>query len=124
MYGGMAKTVFGFVLENKLKLYVSEDLKFEVLRKLREYGADQETTEYAELFLNHRSVSISSLIKVTVCRDPSDNFLLELAQSAKANYLITRDKDLLELPNSEWKTTKIVKPEEFLRLVRNSKLFN
>ena len=34
---------------------------------------------------------------VTICRDPNDNFLLALAKEGKADYLITGDKDLLEL---------------------------
>jgi len=34
---------------------------------------------------------------VTICRDPNDNFLLALAKDGKADYLITGDKDLLEL---------------------------
>ena len=34
---------------------------------------------------------------VTICRDPKDNFLLALAKDGKADYLITGDKDLLDL---------------------------
>ena len=34
---------------------------------------------------------------VTVCRDTKDNFLLALAKDGKADYLLTGDKDLLEL---------------------------
>ncbi len=36
---------------------------------------------------------------VTICRDPKDNFLLALAKDGKANYLLTGDKDLLDLKN-------------------------
>jgi len=34
---------------------------------------------------------------ITVCRDSKDNFLLALAKDGKADYLLTGDKDLLEL---------------------------
>ena len=34
---------------------------------------------------------------VNICRDSKDNFLLSLAKDGKANYLITGDKDLLEI---------------------------
>ena len=41
------------------------------------------------------------LLKVTshivICRDPKDNFLLALAKDGKADFLLTGDKDLLEL---------------------------
>lgn len=34
---------------------------------------------------------------VTICRDAKDNFLLALAKDGRADYLLTGDKDLLEL---------------------------
>lgn len=34
---------------------------------------------------------------VKICRDPKDNFLLSLAIDGKASYLITGDKDLLDI---------------------------
>ena len=40
-------------------------------------------------------VEVESII--TICRDPKDNFLLALAKDGKADYLLTGDKDLLEL---------------------------
>ena len=36
---------------------------------------------------------------VSICRDPKDNFLLALAKDGKADYLLTGDKDLLDLKN-------------------------
>lgn len=39
---------------------------------------------------------------VAICRDPNDNFLLALAKDGKADYLLTGDKDLLEL-QKVWK---------------------
>ncbi len=53
---------------------------------------------------------------VTACRDPRDNMFLEAALDGDADYLITRDKDLLSLagePNAEWRF-RIVTPGEFL----------
>ena len=47
----------------------------------------------------------------TQCRDPKDNFLLELAVDGKADYLITGDNDLLVLKTFE--KTKIVTITEF-----------
>jgi len=57
-------------------------------------------------------------IKISVCRDKQDNFILELAETSKAEFIITRDKDLLDLLNKKWKKTKIVKPEDFLTKIR------
>ncbi|MCZ2460859.1 MAG: putative toxin-antitoxin system toxin component, PIN family [Chitinophagales bacterium] len=44
-----------------------------------------------------RTIRINVVSEISVCRDPKDNFLLALAKDTKADYLITGDKDLLEL---------------------------
>lgn len=46
-------------------------------------------------------------------RDPKDPYLLALAKQSRVDYLITGDKDLLDLKRFEG--TQIVKPGEFLR---------
>jgi hypothetical protein len=51
---------------------------------------------------------------VTICRDPKDNFLLSLAKDGKANFLITGDKDLLEI--RRFGKTKILTATEFSSL--------
>jgi putative PIN family toxin of toxin-antitoxin system len=49
--------------------------------------------QYAEL------IKVKS--KMNICRDPKDNFLLNLAVDGKVDYLITGDKDLLVLEKIE-----------------------
>jgi len=51
-----------------------------------------------------------------ICRDPKDNYLLELARISKSNYLVTGDIDLLEIGN--YKGTKIITAKEFDRIFR------
>ncbi len=51
-------------------------------------------------------------------RDPKDNFLLDLIEFSNADYLVTGDKDLLEL--NPFKTAKIITPSEFEELVVKS----
>lgn len=101
---------------------MSEDLKAEVLKKFKLYNASEQAVLDASLFLDAKGITIIPQVRVDVCRDPKDNYLLELAEEAKADYLITRDRDLLKLPKQEWKDTKIIKPEEFLPLLRSFKL--
>ena len=48
-----------------------------------------------------------------ICRDPKDDYLLAHALIGSADYLISRDKDLLTL--GEVEGTKIAEPAEFLR---------
>ena len=51
--------------------------------------------------------------KIEVCRDPKDNFLLSLSIDGNADYLLTGDKDLLEL--TKFGETTIVTISDFLQ---------
>jgi uncharacterized protein len=58
-----------------------------------------------------RSIEVHS--SVTACRDKKDDFLLSLAQDGEADFLITRDEDLLVL--KRWGQTTICTLEEFFQ---------
>lgn len=64
-----------------------------------------ETIEEYALFIDVKS-------EVNICRDKKDNFLLALAKDAKADFLITGDKDLLELYQIDY--TQILTINNFL----------
>jgi len=51
-----------------------------------------------------------------ICRDPSDDYLLALAAASRADYLVTRDQDLLVL--QRYLDTEIIYPARFLQLLR------
>lgn len=122
IYHGMAKVVFDLILDNKLTLYVSQALKKEVLEKLQESGVSKQVQGEIMLFIETRGILVKPAVKITVCRDPKDNFMLELAETAHADFLVTRDRDLLDLPNQTWKQTKIIKPEGFLPVLRRMQI--
>src|SRR5947209_8086335 len=50
---------------------------------------------------------------VSICRDPKDNFLLELAKDGEASHLLTGDKDPLEI--KKFGKTRILKITEYLK---------
>jgi putative PIN family toxin of toxin-antitoxin system len=54
--------------------------------------------------------------QISICRDKKDNFLLALAKDSEADYLLTGDKDLLEL--KAFGTTKIVKVSDYLKRLK------
>ena len=124
LYHGMIKTVLDLILDNKIELYVSPKLITEVLEKLQELGADVQSLGETLLFLQDKGIYTIPNVKIDTCRDPKDNFALELSEASNADYLITRDKDLFELDNHMWKNTEIVKPEVFLPLLRSIKLLD
>jgi predicted nucleic acid-binding protein len=50
-----------------------------------------------------------------VCRDPDDNMVLECALEGHVQYIVSGDKDLLEL--KEFRGIRIVRAAEFLSLL-------
>lgn len=64
--------------------------------KLKKYFTKEQITEFFEL-LDESSDSIIISSKSNICRDPKDNYLVLLALDSNADFLITGDKDLLEL---------------------------
>ena len=64
--------------------------------KLRKYFDKEQISDFFEL-LDESSECILISTKTDICRDPKDNYLVALALDSKANFLITGDKDLLEL---------------------------
>jgi putative PIN family toxin of toxin-antitoxin system len=50
---------------------------------------------------------------LVICRDPSDNMLIECCEAARADFLITGDKDLLELTSIPFHL-QIVSPRQYI----------
>jgi putative PIN family toxin of toxin-antitoxin system len=77
--------------------------------KLRKYFPKESVTELIEL------ETIAEQVEVVpthfISRDPKDNFLLDLIAAAKADYLVTGDKDLLV--HNPFMTAQILTPTEF-----------
>jgi uncharacterized protein len=59
-------------------------------------------------------VFIEPNTKVVICRDPDDDKFLELAKTIDADFIISGDKDLLEL--KQFQNTTILKPSQFMAL--------
>ncbi len=100
-----------------LILLFSEELLEEFVEvagraKFRKYFSVGNIEELLSLFDEFgEMVDVSS--QVNLCRDPKDNFLLELAKDGNADFLVTGDKDLLVL-NPFRGGVKIITPREFL----------
>lgn len=106
------------LLNQRIDLLFSKELLtefFEVVKrpKLKKYF-NMDAIENLLLSLEQRIELVEVKSKVKICRDPTDNFLLELAKDGKADYLVTGDKDLLVLEH--FAKAKIVTITEFLLL--------
>ncbi len=100
----------------KVKILFSDELLIELADaiykpKLKKYFSSKALDEllfYFEPFIDFIEVST----EIKACRDPKDNFLLSLCNDGKADYLLTGDKDLLDLTSLG--KTSIMTMAEFL----------
>ena len=81
--------------------------------KFKRYFTEKDLQELITSIKAHAEFIIVSST-VNICRDPKDNFLLSLSKDGKANYLVTGDKDLLEIRN--FGKTSILTLTEFSNL--------
>lgn len=115
LIGKKLNSLKGLLLKGKIKICFSEELFEEIIRVL-DYPRLQKIVQ------KHKFYELISLLDETViqtnpkksiqdCRDSKDNFLLDLAVEANVDYLITGDKDLLEL--NPFRNIEIITAGEF-----------
>ena len=110
-----------FLFTEEARLLFSTELFAEIQQtitkpRLKKYfgtNALEEMLSAFESFID--LIEVESII--TICRDPKDNFLLALAKDGKADYLLTGDKDLLEL--KRFGKTKIKTITSFIDETKN-----
>lgn len=131
----IAFKLFEQLEENAFTLFVSNETLDEVNDVLnRPYiraKNPQITDESIETFLNRVLKKAPLLNKVPrhfeFSRDPKDEKYINLAAEIEANYIVSRDKDLLDLMTDfsvegkqfrqKFRPLKIVEPIEFLKVV-------
>lgn len=115
LFGGNPEKIIKLVVKRKIILCISPALYAEVIEKLEfKFSLFPESIQKANRILDTFGKKYVPRKKVTILKDKKDNFLLELAEESKADYLISGDKTVLEL--EEFKGTKILSPKEFLDL--------
>jgi putative PIN family toxin of toxin-antitoxin system len=101
-------------------VYICEELMTEFIRiasceKIRKYAPEERIKETISLMKSSCiEVSIENTIVSSPLRDANDLYLLAFADTIKANYILTSDKDLLILQSHN--QTKIVTYNEFVQL--------
>ena len=118
--GSLLDLVILLYSNNNYQIYFSEFTYAELLEKMyssRFYVITKNKVP-KEFVQNHikliklNSRFVQPTIKIKLARDLDDNMFLELALEVNADYIISGDKDLLEL--KEFQATKILKPSEFI----------
>jgi putative PIN family toxin of toxin-antitoxin system len=108
-----------WLLERRLQLVVSRDLVEEYLTIFAQVlgMAPELIEEWRVRFEEDSRVTVVRLgRRYAASRDPDDDLLLATARAGKARYLLTNDRDLLELPEAIHRSLPfaILTPQEFL----------
>ena len=85
-------------------IFSNESLEefIEVVRrpKFKKFFSKKDIEKLLDIFDQYAEL-IKVKSQINICRDPKDNFLLNLAVDGKADFLVTGDKDLLILEKME-----------------------
>jgi len=107
---------------DKFILIVNQQLLKELAFVLSRPRLKINSLDVRELFrvIRLRAVYVkkSSNVSIDTCRDPKDNFILELSVYADADFIVTGDKDLLDL--HKCRSCAIVTAREFIELLAGS----
>ncbi len=118
----IGKTIAGLssaIINNSVQILFSEELFDELIEvlnrpKFKKYFSAEDIYELVSL-INTKVEWIKIVEKFNDCRDPKDNFLLDLIVNGKADYLVTGDDDLITL--NPYKNTKIFHYQEFKKIL-------
>ena len=123
LFGGTPRKAFLKALKT-CDIYISPDIRLELLGLLDEIGDKLGSTKIRRLrSIILRLLSTSKEIipakKIELSRDKKDNAYLNLCLKVRADFLLTGDKDLLEIPPRKLKSSglnrlKIISPKVFL----------
>lgn len=117
IFGGNSRQCLELAKLQEIKLFVSQSILLEIARNLqKKFGWSEGEVKEAIKGIGEFATLVypQTAIKI-ILNHPSDNKILEAAQEAKANYIISGDKKHL-LSLKKLKNIKIISAKEFLDL--------
>ena len=113
VYGGKPEQVYNLVLEKQITAIITNILVAELLEGLiKKFNFEQRRIEQLERIIKKHFIVVRPKKIIKAARDEDDNRVLEAAAEGVCAYIVTGDKDLLELRS--FNKIEIVTAEEFL----------
>jgi len=113
-FGGLPKKLLELVFKNEIKAVATEEIISEYRKtdnKLMEKGRSRILDEeLSDIFVFMEIIRPKS--KVKICRDPDDDKFIACAIDGKCKYIVSGDKDLLEIKS--FKNIEILTIREFM----------
>jgi putative PIN family toxin of toxin-antitoxin system len=117
LFRGELSKIVGLWQKGKIVPVISKEI-FNELRTVLGYPKFSLTQEERDSIIENEILPYFEIVEVVkevkgVCRDPEDDKFISCAISASADYIVSGDKDLLDLKH--YKSTKIIKASDFLK---------
>lgn len=117
LFSGPPRNVLLLVIEGIVRNYISPTIasEFRDVISLKKFGLKPAQIEAICLQIEDTFEKVFPQKRInTVKADPDDNAILECADAAKADYIVSGDSHLLEL--GKFQKTPILSPADFLKL--------
>jgi putative PIN family toxin of toxin-antitoxin system len=124
--GGVAEVVLNRAYERTFELFLAEEILVETRRVLLETDRIRRRYVYPDESVHRFIRGLRGIAQMTgslppltgiVERDPNDDIIVACALAAGADYIVTRDDDLLSLRTYE--TVTMITPEAFMGILRH-----
>ncbi len=117
MFGGKPLRAVQLAEQGAFILLISVPLQAEVIRTLaKKFSYSSAMIQMSCNRVWNVAKEIAPVIRVDLCRDDDDNRILECAIEGDAHYIVTGDRDLLDMPAVSQYT--ILNVDEFLRIMQ------
>jgi putative PIN family toxin of toxin-antitoxin system len=105
--GSLAEKAILKVIEGDDILLLSKEMLDELLHVLStKFGRDREEISRLAVILSEMVEWVRPTLRISVLNDEPDNRILECAFSGKADFIVTGDKEMLEV--KEYEKTRII----------------
>lgn len=116
IYQNFITQQFSLITSPEVLEEVEEVLSRKRIRKRHKHSTEKLKEIISELV--DLSYIVPGTTGVEVVRDPDDNKIISAALDGRADYIVSRDKDLLDL--KEYQGIKILTPEKFMGILRKN----
>lgn len=117
VYGGKPEQIYRLVLGRQINAYISPFIISELIEILaKKFHFNQIKLRQIERKIRKKFTVVNPIKILKIVRDADDNRIVETAIEGNCEYVITGDKDLLDLGN--YKQIKIATADEFLSVLK------
>lgn len=113
IWGGNPARLLEAAIEGEVQLFISQPILDELVRVLNRKGFEAKVPQILDDLGKISTMVEPTLTLNAVKDDPQDNHIVECAVAAKADVIITGDKDLLRM--SQYEGIQIWQVSEFLQ---------